>query len=520
MNKFFFSFLGSLLLLFACQSTQPTTAEKASEGTMMAPSPPRAEAAILHLNDVYEISPLSGGKEAGMARVATLRKQLLSTYGRVYTVMAGDFLSPSGIGTAKYRGKRIQGAQMVDVMNEVGFNFVTFGNHEFDLKEKDLQARINESDFEWISSNTFHREGQRVSPFFKVKDGINSPIQPYKIVGLPSTSGSMIRMGIIGVCLPFNKQPYVAYRDIYQEARNTYNYLQDKTDFVVALTHLSIEMDRELAQKVPELALIMGGHEHENHYEEVGKVIIAKADANAKTVYLHRILFEERNWEVEIESQLIPLDSTVAFDPEVEGVVKKWEKRANDGFASLGLNMKEEVTTLKEPLEGREAIIRMSQTNMGEVVTGAMLKAIPGCDLALVNSGSIRIDDIVFGTLTQYDVIRMLPFGGSIMKVEMKGSLLGEILDTGLGRNRGKGGYLQVARVERKDKSFLINGKPLDPEATYQVAISSFLMSGREENLEFLKKKNPGVVKAYPAAKEGPASDIRLAVIDYLKSKK
>ena len=68
-------------------------------------------------------------------------------------VMAGDFLNPSLLGTIKVDGERLRGKQMVEVMNAMNFDLVAFGNHEFDLPYKDLQKRLNESKFDWISAN-------------------------------------------------------------------------------------------------------------------------------------------------------------------------------------------------------------------------------------------------------------------------------------------------------------------------------------------------------------------------------
>src|SRR5689334_16885147 len=99
---------------------------------------------FLQLNDVYEIAPLEKGTVGGMARVATVRKQLLSQNPNTCTVLSGDFLFPSAMGTIAYEGKAIKGRQMVEAMNAAGIDLVTFGNHEFDLKEAELKDRINE----------------------------------------------------------------------------------------------------------------------------------------------------------------------------------------------------------------------------------------------------------------------------------------------------------------------------------------------------------------------------------------
>lgn len=69
----------------------------------------RIHVTILHFNDIYEITPVSGGKEGGIARVATLRKQLLARNPNTITTLGGDLFSPSAIGTAQYEGDRLAG---------------------------------------------------------------------------------------------------------------------------------------------------------------------------------------------------------------------------------------------------------------------------------------------------------------------------------------------------------------------------------------------------------------------------
>ena len=81
-------------------------------------------------------------------------------------------------------------------------------------------------------------------------------------------------------------------------------------------------------------------------------------------------------------------------------------------------------------------------------------------DCALFNGGSIRIDDVVSGKITQLDVLRILPFGGKVIAVKMKGRLLERILETGL-TNKGSGGYLQWEKIsyDEAKKEWKINGK-------------------------------------------------------------
>ena len=244
---------------------------------------------ILQLNDVYEIAPLAGGKIGGMARVETIQKQLQKENPNLLTIHAGDFLSPSLIGTIKENGERINGAQMVDVMNAVGFDYITYGNHEFDIDATALQKRLNESNFVWTSCNTFMAEGH--APFFKEQDGkkINSP--EYIIHEIKNTNGDKVKIGFIGVTIPFNKNKYVVYDDVNSSARKTYDKIKNDIDIAIGITHLERNQDSLFALAMPELSLLIGGHDHNNMIFNVGKVRITKADANARTVYVHRFKY-------------------------------------------------------------------------------------------------------------------------------------------------------------------------------------------------------------------------------------
>jgi 2',3'-cyclic-nucleotide 2'-phosphodiesterase (5'-nucleotidase family) len=95
MKKLLLLLLVFQALLISCKSGQ--TPNSSSKSTV--------NVTFLHLNDVYEIAPLEGGKVGGMARVATVRKELLAQNPNTITLLAGDFLNPSLIGTFKHEGK-------------------------------------------------------------------------------------------------------------------------------------------------------------------------------------------------------------------------------------------------------------------------------------------------------------------------------------------------------------------------------------------------------------------------------
>ena len=106
---------------------------------------------LLQVNDVYQIAPVDKGQAGGLARVATLRKQILAENPHTFLVLAGDTLSPS------IASSLFQGQQMVDVWNQAGLDIATLGNHEFDFGDDVLLQRLKESRFAWVVANVDDR---------------------------------------------------------------------------------------------------------------------------------------------------------------------------------------------------------------------------------------------------------------------------------------------------------------------------------------------------------------------------
>lgn len=495
---YFFIFI--ILLVSSCKTSQPIQKNEEVQIT------------FLHLNDVYEISPISGGKSGGLARVATVRNELLKENPNTYTILSGDFLSPSVIGMLKYEGNRIQGRQMVEVLNAVGLDFVCFGNHEFDLKEEDLLKRINESNFRWINSNAWHVTPTGSENFYKVKDNQKEELSRSLIIEKES-----VRVGLFGIVLPSNPKNYVAYDDFFEAATKTTATLAKTTDVVVGLTHINKIDDRKLATLLPNVPLLMGGHDHDNMIEKIGNVTIAKADANDRTVYIHRLFINKKTKKVRLISQLKVIDDTIAEDPQVKQVVDKWENIAAISLKEAGIDKTNIVYTSAVPLDGREATVRNQYSNLAEFIVKSIQNVFPEADAAIFNGGSIRIDDQLQGAISELDVVRVLPFGGKVFSVKMKGRLLEQILEAGI-NNKGNGGFLHWSNISQKDNQFYINGKLLDVNATYTIAMPEFLLTGLETNLGFLNRQNPDIVlieekfEVYDVK-----NDVRRVVIEYFK---
>jgi 5'-nucleotidase len=489
--------LSCALALAGCATIAPSVPEGQTPVTLT----------VLQINDVYEITPVEGGRWGGLARVAGLRHQLLSEDPDVITVIAGDFFGPSALGTARVEGERLNGRQMVAVLNALGLDLAAFGNHEFDLDEGPFMERLREARFRFLSANAFNASGE------------SFPGVPLDTVVVVSDAGGSARVGFVGVVLPATPKPYVTYTDALRALDERAAALAPGTDALLGLTHLALQDDIAAAQATPAFDLIMGGHEHENVEVHRGPDLtpIRKADANARTAWVHRIRIWPATDDVEILSELVPIDASIAEDPVVAAEVARWVEIGYAGFREAGFEPDRVVTTITDPLDGRESTVRTQPALLGELIAEAYFRMAQAAgaapDLALFNGGSIRVDDVLpAGPITEYDVIRILPFGGTVLTIDIAGATLDSVLTQGLA-NRGTGGFLQHHGVSQAgDGTWIIDGRPLDRARSYRMTTSDFLVSGREAGLSYLNVQQNPNVRSFATHE-----DVRRAVIAELR---
>lgn len=466
----------ALLAVIGCAGAPgPATAPPPDDGA--------ARITLLHLNDVYEITPVDGGKVGGLARVATVLARLERENPGTRMLLGGDFVSPSAIGTARVEGERLGGRQMVAVLNAAGLDVATLGNHEFDLSDADLARRIAESRFAYVSSN--------------VTDSLGRPlpgVARHLILALTDARGRTARLGILGATIDQVRRPTLRYRAPLAALREELGRIRDSVDAVVALTHLTLDADAALAEELPELDLILGGHEHENWVIRRGPRLtpVIKADANVRTVAIVELAVRPGTRPV-TSWRLLPITDSIPESPPVAAEVKRWTDVGYAAFRRDGLEPDRMVARSPVALDARAVIIRARENELTGILTRALLAEAPEADLALLNSGSVRLDDVLQpGPITEYDVIRLLPFGGPVVLVELSGTLLQQVLEQG-DANRGIGGFLLRAKVERSGDGWRVAGAPLDPVRRYRVVLPDFLVSGGEQNLAYLNPQNPGL---------------------------
>lgn len=431
---------------------------------------------ILQINDVYKIEGLEGGQLGGLARVRTLRKQLESDGSTVLVLHGGDALFPSVM------SKYLEAKPMIDVMNLLDGDaakfdpwlMVGFGNHELEKSDdKILLARLKESQFRWVVTNTLHCKAA-------------NDCAPFRTVGDPVTEVVMlevgdIQVGVIGLLYPLEK-PYARSTDVISSTRDAFDVLsQMGADVTIAITHEDMPDDVRLLQAMPGLDAVIGGHDHLFMQQQVGGTWITKADADAKSAIVYDITVDAQG-RMHTAPLRVVLDATVPKDPQVDARVLQWMATLTE---KLGGN--ETIGTAKNLLEGVEPAVRGRETALGNLLTDAAREQM-AVDVAVLNGGSIRINDnIPPGPITKYDMEGIFYYTNTLVAVSVTGQQLLEMLRNSVSRvDAGDGRFLQVSGLrftyQSRDGALVVDasdvevgGKPLDVNASYSLATIDYV---------------------------------------------
>lgn len=432
---------------------------------------------LLQVNDVYQFAPVDRGIRGGLARVMTLRREIQRESPHTLLLLAGDTISPS-VESVTHKG-----AQMIESWNTAGLDYATFGNHEFDFGPEVLRERMKESRFPWIAANVIDKKTGK--PF-----GGAEPFVIREIGG--------VKIGIIGLVLPETKTtsrpgPDVEFLNPCETAKQIVPNIQAQgAKVVVALTHLSMREDKELA-RCSNVDLIIGGHEHTRLESVAGGAPIFKMTADARELGRIDLNISTTSGELEsIDWKVIPVGSGTKEAPEFAAVYRKYE--------GLLKEMSQVVGRSSVGLDARSAENRTRETNVGNMVVDAFRTA-TRADVALMNGGSIRADTIIgAGPLTKRDLLSILPFKNKVVKLELTGVTLRAALENGVSRSaeeREPGRFPQVAGLRftfdasrppgSRVVDLTVNGQPIDDNKKYTLATTDFLAIAGGDGYEMLK---------------------------------
>ena len=450
--------ISAVCLVFALGQTMP--AQTPDTGGPRA----RAPVTFLQINDVYETTPVDG--LGGLAKIATIKQRLKDAGRTPLVVLAGDFLSSSVASTI------FKGEQMMASLNAAGLDLATLGNHEFDFGDDMLITRMREAKWEWVVSNVIDRR-------------TNEPIggaHPYLI----KTFGTL-KIGLIGLCLSTTEisKADLTHTEIVDPLVSAARYIpileRQGVQAIVAVTHLSFVEDRQLAERFPQITLIIGGHEHFPITAVEGRTFISKAGANAR--YVARIDLDRRaNGSLERFFELMPVTPDIPDEPATAAVVRDYEAR-------LGTALDVVVGETTVALDAQSIRVRSAEQPIGNLIADAM-RAETHAAVALINGGSIRGDRTYpAGPLTRRTLLAMHPFGNVVTVIDVTGQVLLRALNAGVAKLPAAAGqFPQVsgmtfsvdasAPAGNRVRDVKIGGQPLDASKTYTMALPDYILNG------------------------------------------
>ena len=467
---------------------------------------------ILHTNDHHGHFWRNDYGEYGLSAQKTLvdgiRKEVAAEGGSVLLLSGGDIntgVPESDLQDAEpdFRG-----------MNLIGYDAMAVGNHEFDNPLSVLRQQEKWAKFPFLSANIYQKStGERLFKPWMIFDR-----QGLKIAVIGLTTDDTAKIG--------NPEYFtdIEFRKPADEAKLVIEELQQtqKPDVILATTHMghydngehgsNAPGDVEMARSLPagSLAMIVGGHsqdpvcmasENKKQVNYVPGTPCAPDKQNGIWIvqahewgkYVGRADFEFRNGEMKLVNyQLIPVNlkkkvtydngksERVLFTPEIQEnqqMLSLLTPFQNKGKAQLEVK----IGNTNGHLEGDRSKVRFVQTNLARLILAGQM-ARTNADLAVMSGGGVR-DSIEEGAITYKDVLKVQPFGNTLVYADMSGKELTDYLTAVAKMKPDSGAYPQFANVEFVAKNGVlsdlkIKGEAIDPAKTYRLATLSFNATG------------------------------------------
>ena len=477
-----------MLLLAGCGSAAPAETPAPTPAEETAYLGLDNDIVILYTNDVH----CAVDDNLGYTGLATVKNALEAQGKHVVLVDNGDAVQGDTIGTLS------NGEYIIDIMNEVGYDVATPGNHEFDYGMDQFFALTEQANFPYVSANFVDNDG-------------NTVLDPYVIKDVAG-----VKIAFVGISTP--KTITTSTPKYFQDDNGNYIYAfqQDETgeklyaavqsavdaaraegaQFVIALAHLGIEEDcspwtsSEVIVNTTGIDAVLDGHSHSMIQGEKVKnkdgAEVLLSSTETKLAYIGCLTIKD---DGSMSTTLISDNGMKEF---IGGIQEEFEELVNTVVASTDVDL-----IIKDPASG-ERIVRVSETNLGDLCADAY-RAMSGADVAIVNGGGVRAD-IPAGDITYGQIIAVHPFGNEMCVVECTGQEILDALELGCSKLPAEsGGFLQVSGMtytvdlnvestvkldengmfvsvegERRVKDVTIGGEPLDPEKTYTLASHNY----------------------------------------------
>lgn len=453
---------------------------------------------ILHSNDVH-------GAIERYAYMAALRDEYKGKGAEVILADAGDYSQ----GTAYV--SITKGENAFDMMNAVGYDVATIGNHEFDYGWEQLKANAGKATFKIVCAD--------------VLEGGATIFEPYTII-----EKGGVKIGFFGMQTPeaqtkanpalIQGLTFLAGEDLYDCAQAQVDALETAgADVIICLSHLGVDASSEpntsydMLDNTNGIDMVIDGHSHTVMKATAETPIQSTGTAFAN---IGVIVIDNATKKI-VDNFLYEVPGTLTADTAVAAKAHEIMEHVNMAYGAVFAKSEVELNGAKAPNGNRDG-----ETNLGDLITDAMLWSIQKNPdsvtvpmenvLAITNGGGIRAP-IHKGDVTKKDVNTVLPFGNTVAVVYVTGAELLEALEASTYCTpKAVGGFPQVSGIEfivdtsaaydANDTTYPgstyygpksinrvtiigVNGEEFDPEATYAVITNNFLAAGGDTYYAF-----------------------------------
>jgi 2',3'-cyclic-nucleotide 2'-phosphodiesterase (5'-nucleotidase family) len=442
---------------------------------------------LLCVNDVYSIERFSSLKAliAGNQNPNGLTK----------VILPGDFL-----GGSKYAADH-EGESVIEVLNCLGFDYVTLGNHEFDYGCVKTAKLMDQSNFPWLGSNVRDTASGKI--FHTTIDTDTFEV--------PTSDGGSVKVGVFGVCtqatpnLAFPTKA-VTFEDVLVHSRRCIASLKERgCDVVCAFTHVHLDCDKEIAE-IPGLDVIIGGHDHDPYLLIHHGTVIFKCGMNLDYLGILDLdltiaktsLDACGHRTVSIAHSIQLLSSSCApASPEIDEIIARWNEISaakNAGIEDARVCVVEE-----DSLSSLSSHLRARETAFGCYVADALWYSYmhDGCDIGLINGGFIRRNmEYVPGTvLYRSDIMEELPFQRTPVMIAISGRDLRKGLEEMVATaphpsgsfphlSAGFSATYDLSRTPMdRIVSVSVKDEPLRDDKVYKLAISDFYVRSEGDSV-------------------------------------
>jgi len=423
---------------------------------------------ILHTNDMHASfipheafwvkenpKPFIGGFNELSFIVDSIRQAKPATF----LVDAGDVMTGNPITEYTYRGA--EGGALFEMMNRIGYELWTPGNHDFDISSANLRKLTAIARFPTVSAN--------------ILDTLNQfPVNNNEYIILRKNG---LTIGVIGMMsddfynlVNQNSSAGIKILPSIETMQRLAAELYPQTDLLIALTHQGIDEDSIMATKVQGLDIIIGGHSHTRlrHPKRVNNVLIVQTGSNLENLGVLDLKVEKHH-VISYDGKLIPLWVNAARPKtELSTFIDSIKLAIDRDYSKV-------IATLKTDWNRSRG-----ESGIGNFISDAQREA-AGADIGFMNSSGIR-KDLTAGPVTKRDIFEILPFRNILVKFELTGKQLRSMIEFMLKEHTGvQTSGIQCTWRKMSDggieiTTFLVNGKPLDEERSYIGAASDYMM--------------------------------------------